>query len=337
MERPVHDPAADKHILDWDESDVYQWFSSLGYSQYGEQIKEHKIQGDSLCMLDSDGLKAFGITTVGQRLSILKSIYHLKIAHNIPFGEDDYIPPSEAFSSADVVSLEQIHSTIKEQANRLRTLEEDNRTLALAMRSFSDEIIKLRSTVGSPDENPNQIRKRVPYLSNEMEAAGNSLAIGDETARGSVASLSTAESSTLNSIANPSGRETPDNFPNNTKVSLDDPTWKVLPAALKKHRINTDEWPNYAMFISFGPANNRTKRKLELEEKPLYLFKKLKEAQKNPAFVLKNMKEPRTPAVDETPLSRHSPNKSNVLTPASSANRAQGYPTPPLSRSSPGF
>jgi hypothetical protein len=39
----------------------------------------------------------------------------------------------------------------------------------------------------------------------------------------------------------------------NAKVTLDDPTWKVLPAALKKHRINHDEWPNYAMFISFGP------------------------------------------------------------------------------------
>lgn len=144
----VHDPSTDKHILDWDESDVHHWLSSLGYSQYGEQIKgrshpslitvdsnnslrlEHKIQGDSLCMLDSDGLKAFGITTIGQRLSILKSIYHLKIAHNIPFSEDDYVPPcmsplsrhhnlltprvAEALSSTDV-SLEKIHSTIKEQ------------------------------------------------------------------------------------------------------------------------------------------------------------------------------------------------------------------------------
>jgi hypothetical protein len=36
------------------------------------------------------------------------------------------------------------------------------------------------------------------------------------------------------------------------KVSLVDPTWKVLPAALKKYRINNDNWQNYAMFICYG-------------------------------------------------------------------------------------
>lgn len=38
------------------------------------------------------------------------------------------------------------------------------------------------------------------------------------------------------------------------KVSLEDPTWKVLPAALKKYRINNDTWKNYAMFICYGPS-----------------------------------------------------------------------------------
>ena len=37
------------------------------------------------------------------------------------------------------------------------------------------------------------------------------------------------------------------------KVSLEDPTWKVLPAALKKHRINTEDWQSYAMLIFYGP------------------------------------------------------------------------------------
>lgn len=30
---------ANKHILDWDEADVHQWFRSLGYPQYEAQIK----------------------------------------------------------------------------------------------------------------------------------------------------------------------------------------------------------------------------------------------------------------------------------------------------------
>ena len=35
-------------------------------------------------------------------------------------------------------------------------------------------------------------------------------------------------------------------------MSLDDPAWKVLPAALKKYKINNDDWQNYAMFICYG-------------------------------------------------------------------------------------
>ena len=41
------------------------------------------------------------------------------------------------------------------------------------------------------------------------------------------------------------------------KVSLDDPAWKVLPAALKKYKINNDDWQNYAMFICYGYPGKR--------------------------------------------------------------------------------
>lgn len=35
------------------------------------------------------------------------------------------------------------------------------------------------------------------------------------------------------------------------RVTLEDPCWKVLPAALKKYKIN-DDWKQYALFICFG-------------------------------------------------------------------------------------
>lgn len=41
------------------------------------------------------------------------------------------------------------------------------------------------------------------------------------------------------------------------KVSLEDPAWKVLPAALKKYKINNDDWQNYAMFICYGSIGKR--------------------------------------------------------------------------------
>ena len=43
---------------------------------------------------------------------------------------------------------------------------------------------------------------------------------------------------------------------NNTKVGLDDPTSKVLPAALRKNKIKEEEWGDYAMFITYGPLGN---------------------------------------------------------------------------------
>jgi len=98
------------HIHDWDESDVYNWLKTLGFRVEESQIRgaplscrfypancvlrtEHRIRGDSLCSLGSEHLKALGVASVGHRLSILKSIYLVKIAHNVSIEEDDYIPP----------------------------------------------------------------------------------------------------------------------------------------------------------------------------------------------------------------------------------------------------
>ena len=35
------------------------------------------------------------------------------------------------------------------------------------------------------------------------------------------------------------------------RVTLEDPCYKVLPAALKKYKIN-DDWRQYALFICYG-------------------------------------------------------------------------------------
>jgi hypothetical protein len=54
--------------------------------------------------------------------------------------------------------------------------------------------------------------------------------------------------------AKPARQESSDNL-KSFKVSLEDPAWKVLPAALKKYKINNDDWQNYAMFICFGSSS----------------------------------------------------------------------------------
>src|ERR1700761_2910481 len=54
---------------------------------------EHNLSGEVLCMIGPEDLKEIGIATVGQRLAILKAIYLIKLAHEIPFEPDHYIPP----------------------------------------------------------------------------------------------------------------------------------------------------------------------------------------------------------------------------------------------------
>lgn len=66
------------------------------------------------------------------------------------------------------------------------------------------------------------------------------------------------------------------------RVSMEDPCYKVLPAALKKYNIVAD-WRQYALYIVFGDQE----RCLGLEEKPLILFKKLDREGRKPMFMLR--------------------------------------------------
>lgn len=56
---------------------------------------EHGITGDVLVHLDHSALKDVGVHSVGQRLAILKTVYELKVAQNIPIEEGHYVPPCE--------------------------------------------------------------------------------------------------------------------------------------------------------------------------------------------------------------------------------------------------
>ena len=108
-------PIFDKHLLDWDELDVHGWLAKLGYPQYETQIRgpsflspgavihrcpEHKIRGDILTAIDSENLKLLGVSSIGQRLAILKAIYFAKVSYGIPRDDDSYVPPCKSLISA---------------------------------------------------------------------------------------------------------------------------------------------------------------------------------------------------------------------------------------------
>ncbi|SCV67793.1 BQ2448_5404 [Microbotryum intermedium] len=82
------------------------------------------------------------------------------------------------------------------------------------------------------------------------------------------------------------------------RVTLEDPCYKVLPAALKKYKIN-DDWKQYALFICYGNTGEQWSRNIErclaYDEKPLILFQKLKESNNNPVFMLRHIKDIKSP------------------------------------------
>jgi hypothetical protein len=68
------------------------------------------------------------------------------------------------------------------------------------------------------------------------------------------------------------------------RVSMEDPCYKVLPAALKKYNINAP-WEQYALYIVYGDQE----RCLGMQEKPLILFKQLDKEGKKPMFMLRKL------------------------------------------------
>ncbi|KAI0731203.1 hypothetical protein C8Q76DRAFT_670039 [Earliella scabrosa] len=327
------------NILDWDENDVHNWLTKLGFPQYEQQVKEHNISGDVLCMLDPDSLKEIGIATIGQRLAILKAVYNVKLAQNIPIEQDHYVPPSEAEERHEHISVERLYDLLKDQGDRLRALEEDNRRLSDAMGSCLEDLNHLRHapprpptaeaespvqrshsfkwasfvkpskspTKAQPDvESPQPSPQRMEHdIHNNMARPGASTFVDKSRPNPSTTVNNDPSTSQQTTYANtntlqppgpprPQRQDSQDNL-KSFKVSLDDPAWKVLPAALKKYKINNDDWQNYAMFICYGAPGNRIERCLSYDEKPLLLFQKLKDAKKNPVFMLKHIKDIRSP------------------------------------------
>ncbi|KAM0751989.1 RA-domain-containing protein [Meredithblackwellia eburnea MCA 4105] len=456
----------DPPLTTLDEQGVARWFAQLGFPWYDQQIKEHGITGEILIHLDHEALKDVGIHSVGQRLAILKAVYALKVAQNVPVEEGHYVPPSDDMdhmmvdSPSAFMAPSQILDLLSERDERIRALENEVHRLHEGMLSLRDDNLRrtasnraIRSPTNSnfphangqhplsnastlarsnstsspslkpqnpshqPSLPPNGVLPDIPRSPIESpringtagpppttsgEAAQAATAISsapqpspsfsnpsnpssqhhsssthqpqsqnhhlrpngsgssasgtssgadlippftssgfgattpttptgpvtnDPTApsittrslsqsQGSTSSVAPssnllhphASSSSLRTTSSPtptastsaaaggtssgSGQDSKqaDNPYRSFRVTLEDPCWKVLPAALKKYKIN-DDWRMYALFICYG----NTERCLSYDEKPLMLFQRLKENNSNPVFMLRHIKDIKSP------------------------------------------
>ncbi|GAA5997712.1 uncharacterized protein JCM10292_006761 [Rhodotorula paludigena] len=392
------DPPYRHDLLSLDADGVHALFADLGFPHYRDQLNEHGITGDVLVHLDHAALKDVGVHSVGQRLAILKTVYELKVAQNVPIEDGHYVPPSEDLDGGGPLHTQQVLGLLGERDERIRNLEYEVHNLHTALLNLREDAITLArsapgatkprpglrsptsgtfahplsnaSTLSRSSSTPSRPRNPPPVaLNSSLAIPANGLPdsphspvvdsprlAGDYQQQqqashlADAATLQPAEIS-INGVTTPTTPTAPmlmhpdsasahpggqsasssllhpsssrpttavpepspttstslsplskgaregstsgssaDNPYRSFRVTLEDPCYKVLPAALKKYKIN-DDWRLYALFICYG----NTERCLAYDEKPLLLFQKLKESNDNPVFMLRHIKDIKSP------------------------------------------
>ncbi|PWN31965.1 uncharacterized protein FA14DRAFT_150079 [Meira miltonrushii] len=126
--------------------------------------------------------------------------------------------------------------------------------------------------------------------SNDGRKEKNADSAGLLNTSGTSGSAGSSKATGTGSSGSGSGGSAADTPYKSFRVTLDDPCYKVLPAALKKYKID-DDWRQYALFICYGS----TERCLSYDEKPLLLFQKLKENKQSPVFMLRHIRDVKSP------------------------------------------
>ena len=81
-------------ISEWTAEESAEFVSTLGLRQYKDRFVEEEIVGEALVALQSEDLRIMGVMDVGHRLTILTSVYDIKIKQEIPIERWDWIPLS---------------------------------------------------------------------------------------------------------------------------------------------------------------------------------------------------------------------------------------------------
>ncbi|PIA14445.1 RA-domain-containing protein [Coemansia reversa NRRL 1564] len=79
-------------VSEWGATRVIRWFNQNGFPGYEKALRENSIDGEVLVNLDHESLKDLGIRALGKRLLVLKSIYFLKLQHDIPITSESFVP-----------------------------------------------------------------------------------------------------------------------------------------------------------------------------------------------------------------------------------------------------
>ncbi|KAK7751441.1 Mitogen-activated protein kinase adapter protein MST50 [Diatrype stigma] len=156
-------------ISEWSVEECADFIASIGLEQYSDRFIANDIVGEALVALLHDDLKAMGIASVGHRLTILKSVYDVKKAQDIPIESDHYVPRSadaEAqYATATLKDIKQLVEQLRLRDERMSLLEQD-------FRRMTDDFRRLREDMLPALRLAKNAQQPLPNVSNNQSYGG---------------------------------------------------------------------------------------------------------------------------------------------------------------------
>ncbi|KAL6399145.1 hypothetical protein AUP68_17687 [Ilyonectria robusta] len=154
-------------ITEWTADECADFISTIGLQQYTDRFLENEIVGEALVALLHDDLKSMGIASVGHRLTILKSVYDVKKAQDVPMESDHYLPLSadaEAqYATATLKDIKHLVEQFRLRDERMSMLEQD-------LRRMTDDFRRLREDMLPALRLVKDAQQPLPNLSGNTQA-----------------------------------------------------------------------------------------------------------------------------------------------------------------------
>ncbi|KAH7374693.1 SAM domain-containing protein [Plectosphaerella cucumerina] len=132
-------------ISEWTAEECADFIGTIGLEHYADRFLENEIVGEALVALQHDDLKSMGIASVGHRLTILKSVYDVKKAQDVPVESDHYVPLSadaEAqYATATLKDIKHLVEQLRLRDERVSMVEQELRRLSEDFRRLREDML----------------------------------------------------------------------------------------------------------------------------------------------------------------------------------------------------
>ncbi|KAJ3218954.1 Adaptor for signal transduction [Dinochytrium kinnereticum] len=327
-------PVNTMSVASWSAYEVGSWLKSIGLAAYEGAFIENDISGDILVHADHGMLKELGVTSVGVRLQLLRSLSRILSDDGVAVADENCNP-----------------ATARPTGSRNRGTEEQIEGMMREITRLNMELMQLRSEL-SPVWVLVKEYKHFQQISEQRKNASPQIQtskVANKASKSSVkspnksASAFSPEVAEFTSPKTPSGSQarTTDSNVGTIKIYLDkilngssesyksfrvssnDSCSKILPAVLKKYKIS-EHWQNFGLFVCL----HRSERCLSFDEKPLELISMLKDGEDPPVFSLKHTRS----LYYNRPIPRRSFDSERSMAASSYRSRispdSQGYTSP---------